>query len=124
MVRVLFCAAVAGLAVSLAGCEPVGYRYAAPVYADGYYGGYVALFTPTAPMASVTTAAATSSLPTMAGSVAAMAGSVAAVALEIVAKGGKKDGSRVKARPEAIMVDEALEPRPASISASRKIKSL
>ena len=41
MVRVLFCAAVAGLAVSLAGCEPVGYRYAAPVYADGPYGvGY------------------------------------------------------------------------------------
>jgi hypothetical protein len=101
VVRVLFCAAVAGLAVSLAGCEPVGYRYAAPVYADGYYGGYVALFTPTAPMASVTTAAATSSLPTatMAGSVAATAGSVVAVALEIVAKGGKKDGSRVKARP-------------------------
>jgi hypothetical protein len=42
LVRFLFCAAVAGLAVSLAGCEPVGYRYAAPVYADGYYGGYVA----------------------------------------------------------------------------------
>ena len=40
--RALFGAAVAGLAVSLAGCGPVGYRYAAPVYADGYYGGYVA----------------------------------------------------------------------------------
>jgi hypothetical protein len=111
VVRVLFCAAVAGLAVSLAGCEPVGYRYAAPVYADGYYGGYVALFTPTAPMASVTTAAATSSLPTMAGSVAAMAGSVAAVALEIVAKGRKKDGSSRRDR-RPIMVDEALKAAP------------
>jgi hypothetical protein len=39
--RVLFCAAVAGLAVSLAGCQPVGYGYVAPVYANGYYGGYV-----------------------------------------------------------------------------------
>jgi hypothetical protein len=38
--RVLFGAAVAGLAVSLAGCQPVGYGYVAPVYADGYYGGY------------------------------------------------------------------------------------
>ena len=38
--RVLFGLAVAGLAVSLAGCQPVGYGYVAPVYADGYYGGY------------------------------------------------------------------------------------
>jgi hypothetical protein len=38
--RVLFCAAIAGLAVSLAGCQPVGYGYVAPVYAHGYYGGY------------------------------------------------------------------------------------
>jgi len=38
--RVLFGAVVAGLAVSLAGCEPVGYGYVAPVYANGYYGGY------------------------------------------------------------------------------------
>jgi hypothetical protein len=38
--RVLFGAAVAGLAVSLAGCQPLGYGYVAPVYADGYYGGY------------------------------------------------------------------------------------
>ena len=36
---VLFGAAVAGLAVSLAGCAPVGYAgYGYPVYAGGYYG--------------------------------------------------------------------------------------
>ena len=38
--RVLLSAAVAGLAVSLAGCQPVSYGYVAPVYADGYYGAY------------------------------------------------------------------------------------
>jgi hypothetical protein len=38
--RVRLVAAVAGLAVSLAGCEPVGYGYVAPLYANGYYGGY------------------------------------------------------------------------------------
>ena len=38
--RVHLCVAVAGLAASLAGCEPVGYAYVAPVYANGYYGGY------------------------------------------------------------------------------------
>ena len=51
----LFGAIVAGLAVSLAGCAPVGYGgyggpivysggyyggYGGPVYAGGYYGGY------------------------------------------------------------------------------------
>jgi hypothetical protein len=42
--RILFGAAAAGLAVSLAGCAPVGYAgYGyAPVYAGDYYGGYVA----------------------------------------------------------------------------------
>jgi len=43
--RILFGAAVAGFAVSLAGCAPVGYAgagYVAPVYAGGYYGGYAA----------------------------------------------------------------------------------
>jgi hypothetical protein len=38
--RVLFSAAVVELAVSLSGCQPVGYGYVAPVYANGYYGGY------------------------------------------------------------------------------------
>ncbi|MGA8714376.1 MAG: hypothetical protein WB647_15335 [Roseiarcus sp.] len=38
--RVLSGVAFAGLAVSLAGCQPVGYGYVAPVYANGYYGGY------------------------------------------------------------------------------------
>ncbi len=38
--RILLSAAIAGLAVSLAGCQPVGYGYVAPVYANGYYGGY------------------------------------------------------------------------------------
>jgi hypothetical protein len=45
--RIFFGAAVMGLAVSLAGCQPVGYGgvgyvapvYVAPVYAGGYYGG-------------------------------------------------------------------------------------
>ena len=40
--RVLFVAIVAGFAVSLAGCQTVGYCYVAPVYANAYYGGYVA----------------------------------------------------------------------------------
>jgi hypothetical protein len=43
--RILLSAALAGLAVSLAGCQPVGYGgvgYVAPVYAGGYYGGYAA----------------------------------------------------------------------------------
>ena len=38
--RVLSCVAVVGLAVSVAGCEPVGYGLVAPVYADGYYGAF------------------------------------------------------------------------------------
>jgi hypothetical protein len=38
--RVLLGAAVAGLAVSLVGCQPVSYGYVAPLYADGYYGAY------------------------------------------------------------------------------------
>ena len=38
--RVLLSAPVAGLAVSLAGCQPVSYGYVGPVYADGYYGAY------------------------------------------------------------------------------------
>ena len=40
--RVLLCAAVAGLAVALAGCEPTTVYptggYVAPFYAGGYYG--------------------------------------------------------------------------------------
>jgi hypothetical protein len=40
--RVLLCAAVAGLAVALAGCEPTtvypSAGYVAPFYAGGYYG--------------------------------------------------------------------------------------
>jgi hypothetical protein len=41
--RVLFGAAVAGLAASLAGCQPVGYGYVtAPGYAGGYNSGYAA----------------------------------------------------------------------------------
>jgi hypothetical protein len=40
--RVLLCAVVAGLAVSLAGCQDTGYGgyYGAPYYGGGYYGGY------------------------------------------------------------------------------------
>jgi hypothetical protein len=38
--RVLLSAAVAGLAFSLAGCQPVSYGYVAPLDADGYYGAY------------------------------------------------------------------------------------
>src|SRR5208282_1120556 len=39
--RVLLCAVVAGLAVSLAGCQDTGYGgyYGAPYYGGGYYGG-------------------------------------------------------------------------------------
>ena len=39
--RILLSATVAGLAVSLAGCQPVGYGYVPPVYAGAYYGGYI-----------------------------------------------------------------------------------
>jgi hypothetical protein len=53
--RILLCAAVAGMAVALAGCEPTGvypsggyvapvvsygYGYGYPYYGGGYYGGY------------------------------------------------------------------------------------
>jgi hypothetical protein len=40
--RVLLCAVVAGLAVSVAGCQDTGYGgyYGAPYYGGGYYGGY------------------------------------------------------------------------------------
>jgi hypothetical protein len=39
--RLLLCAVVAGLAVSLAGCQDTGYGgyYGAPYYGGGYYGG-------------------------------------------------------------------------------------
>ncbi len=40
--RILFAAVVVGLAVALAGCQPVGYCYVPPVYTNAYYGGYVA----------------------------------------------------------------------------------